>query len=91
MATTTLKQNKAKVQAFYDLMFNECQPAEALPAAPARSTSSTTLTSATASKLNLEPLSVLRTGIEPVRVLAAGLPPVPGNDRLPLENMWAPL
>jgi predicted SnoaL-like aldol condensation-catalyzing enzyme len=28
--STTLEQNKANVQAFYDLMFNRCQPAQAL-------------------------------------------------------------
>ncbi len=30
MTTEALQRNKENVQAFYDLMFNECQPAEAI-------------------------------------------------------------
>jgi len=30
MTDTDLQRNKDNVQAFYDLMFNRCQPAEAL-------------------------------------------------------------
>ena len=63
MATTTLEQNKVNVQAFYDLIFNERQPAEALQRyAGARSISSTTPTSATAGQHNVEPLVAVRNG-----------------------------
>ena len=40
--TEQLEQNKQNVQAFYDLMFNQCQPAEAIERYVGMSISSTT-------------------------------------------------
>ena len=45
-----LQRNKENVQAFYDLMFNQCRPARPSSGTRATTTGSTTLTSRTARK-----------------------------------------